>query len=482
VSTQDGSKIQLKDGSAGHAPVAMPDRERLRPRRTPGSGIGSILLVDAVALLLVFASGSAAYVWLDQSHPSALVASAGPEAVSVETPAPDASPGAVGSGFGSGASPGVGSSLAVSASPSPKRVYGNGTWVPADSLPGARWATASVSLHDGRVMVVGGATGGSSIDAVATATIFDSATGHWSAVTGMLQPRAYAMAVTLTDGSVLVAGGSRNDQPLDTAERYLPETGTWVAAGRLNLPRTQGALTLLRDGRVLATGGGIEGAPEWSATASAELYDPKSGAWSIAAPMSVARAAHTAVLLPDGEVLVAGGATTYFGESGAVTATAEIYSPATNAWRSAGLMSHPRYTHGAALLTDGRVLVAGGWYSTSNSDPSHETAEVYDPAANRWAVTGSMTSGRAEYGLASLPDGRILAAGGVDPAYKVQAGSELYDPTTGVWQVTGKLAVPTMWPAIQTLPDGRVLIAGGGLDAVGSRVTAVCEIYSPPPR
>jgi hypothetical protein len=331
-------------------------------------------------------------------------------------------------------------------------------------------------------MVVGGEASESSDNAVATATIFDPATGHWSSVTGMLQPRAFAMAVTLADGSVLVAGGLRNGQPLDTAERYHAETGTWVAAGRLNLPRTEGALTLLRDGRVLATGGGIEGAPAWGATASAELFDPKSGSWSLAAPMSVARVAHTAVLLPDGQVLVAGGATTYVGETGTVTATTEIYNPATNAWRSAGPMSHPRYTHGAALLNDGRVLVAGGWYSTSNSDPSHETAEVYDPAANRWTGTGSMTSARAEYGLASLPDGRILAAGGVDPGYKVQAGSELYDPTTGVWQVTGKLAVATMWPAIQTLPDGRVLIAGGGLDAVGSRLTAICEIYSPPPR
>ena len=147
-------------------------------------------------------------------------------------------------------------------------------------------------------------------------------------------------------------------------------------------------------------------------------------------------------------VLVAGGATTYFGQTGLVTAAAEIFNPTSNSWRPAASMSKPRYVHGAALLTDGRVLVAGGWYSTSNKDPSHETAEIYDPAANRWTATGSMTKARAEYGLVSLPDGRVLAAGGVDPAYKVQASSELYDPTTGVWTSTGNLGVGRMWPTI----------------------------------
>jgi N-acetylneuraminic acid mutarotase len=297
----------------------------------------------------------------------------------------------------------------------------------------------------------------------------------------MLQQRAYAMAVVLADGSVLVAGGSRNGQPLDTAERYYPSTDTWVAAGRLNLPRTQGTLTLLPDGRVLAAGGGIEGTPGWNSTASAEIFDPKTGVWSMTAPMSVARARHTATLLPDGEVLVTGGATTFHGDTGAVTATADLYNPKPGKWRAAAPMSRPRYVHGAALLPDGRVLVAGGWYATSNSDPSHETAEIYDPAANDWTATGSMATARAEYGLVSLPDGRVLAAGGIDRSYKVQAGAELYDPDTGIWQATGKLATATMGSAVEVLPDGQVLIAGGAMDAVASKVTGVCELYTPPP-
>jgi hypothetical protein len=165
-----------------------------------------------------------------------------------------------------------------------------------------------------------------------------------------------------------------------------------------------------------------------------------------------------------------------------VTASAEIFSPRLNSWRVAATMSKPRYVHAATLLNDGRVLVAGGWYATSNSDPSHATAEIYDPAANRWSSTGSMTNARAEYGMVRLRDGRVLAAGGVNPAYAVDTSAELYDPASGIWQATGNLGTATMWPAMQVLPDGRVLVAGGGLDAVASKVTASAQVYAPAPR
>jgi hypothetical protein len=284
--------------------------ERLRSRRTFESGVGAILLIDALALLLVVAAGPAAYLWFDQTHPSPILATATLQA----QPSPTFGPGQ--SAAASSLQPGVSSGAASggpSTAPSVEAFVGDGTWSQTNPLPQATWATTSAVLRGGRVMVVGGATGQSSFDATASAYIFDPVTGSWTEVTSMLQPRAYAMAVTLADGSVLVAGGSRDGQPLDTAERYNPDNGTWVAAGRLNLPRTQGTLTLLPDGRVLAAGGGIEGTPGWTATASVEVFDPGAGRWTLVAPMSVARARHTATLLPDGEVLVTGGATKYHG-------------------------------------------------------------------------------------------------------------------------------------------------------------------------
>ena len=446
-------------------------------RRRSGfeGGLGAVVLIDLLAILLVVASSLAAFVWIDSTHPGPV------SAIDVPQPLPSESPSSLASVAIS--SPQASSELEGTPTPAPTAppslVYGKATWSTVDPLPQARWGTASLVMRDGRVMVIGGATGSSSNDATASVMIFDPGSGHWTQATDMLQARAYPMAVELADGSILVAGGSRNGQPLDTAERYNPDNGTWISAGRLNLPRTQGTLTLLPDGRVLAAGGGIEAAPGWISTASTEIFDPRTNTWSIGAPMSVARAIQTATLLKDGEVLVTGGATTYHGETGRVTASAEIFDPRSGKWREVAPMPKPLYVHSAALMPDGRVLVAGGWRATSNSDPSHGNVQIYDPTSDTWTTTGSLVTPRAQYSLEALPDGRFLAIGGVDPAYHTLASTEIYDPASGAWQTSGKLAVATMWPAVGVLSDGRVFVAGGALDALARHVTAVSEIYTP---
>ena len=154
------------------------------------NGVGAILLIDLLAALLVAASAPAAYLWLGQSHPSPIAAATATPAEPSPSPAPDASP-ASGSST-AGPSAGTGPAASASAGPSPTLVFGAGAWSRTAPLPQARWAAASALLHDGRVLVVGGTTGTSSTNAVPTATIYDPATGHWSPVTGMLQPRAYA--------------------------------------------------------------------------------------------------------------------------------------------------------------------------------------------------------------------------------------------------------------------------------------------------
>ena len=458
--------------------VGLGDR---RPRsRPPSPGIASILLIDLLALMIVLASAPAAWLWLDSSHPSPIAAGgAGPGGQS-SPPAPGVSVSPSGSPGASAVASGLN---AASAGPSPKVAYGDGTWTTVESLPRAEWGSGSAVLRDGRVLVVGGALAASSNTATDSVTIYDPATGHWSAATHMLQPRAYPMVVTMYDGSVLAVGGSLNLKPLDTAERYYPENGTWVAAGRLNVPRTQGTLTLLGDGRVLAAGGGMEGSPGWASTASAEIFDPKTGVWSLVPPMSVARSFQTAILLANGGVLVAGGATTYNGVHGTVTREAEIYRPQTNSWVPAPAMSAARYAAATALLPDWRVLVAGGWSLTTNDDPSLASAEIYDPAANTWTATGSLNVGRGSLAMAGLLDGRVLAVAGVDPTYHVLASTEIYDPGLGTWQTTGRLPLAMERAAVGTLPDGRVLVAGGAIDATAGRVTAVCAVYSAgPPR
>ena len=458
--SDDDATPREPDDGGGRSTAGRP-----RVKRPPESGLWPILLIDALALLLVVATAPAAWLWIDWSSPGRVVAIAGPPQTADQGPAL----------VSSGPSLPAIDQLGSSSKPAP----GDGSWSRAESLPRGLWGTGSALLRDGRFMVVGGAAGSSSNDATAAVYIYDPAAGHWSAATQMLQARAYPMVVRLADGSVLVAGGSRNGQPLDTAERYNPSNGTWVAAGRLNLPRAQGNLILLPDGRALATGGGIEGSPGWGSTASVELFDPTKGVWTIGPPMSVSRARHTATLLPGGDVLVTGGATTFHGEVGSVTATAEIYSPRTNSWRAAAPMSIPRYVHQAALLADGRVLVAGGWSATSSADASKASVEIYDPVANRWAATGSLVTARAEFVMVRLLDGRLLAVAGVDRSYHLTGSAETYDPAIGTWHLTGKLAEAKMWPAAAVLPDGRVLLAGGATDVNAYHRTVVCEMFEP---
>jgi hypothetical protein len=449
----------------------------MKPRASDAvrRSVGLVLAIDALALAVVLATGPAAFIWLNGSRPSPLaVSSAGASGSGVASPAATVSPGL--------ASPSPSGAVATPTESAPAQTltYGDGTWSRIPSLPQPLWGTGSALLKDGRVLVVGGSSGPVSSTAVATAEIFDPHADSWAAATPMLQARAYPATVTLPDGSVLVVGGSRDGLPLDSAERYFPDSVSWVSAGTMSVPRTHSTATVLEDGRVLVVGGGSDASSAFKSTNTAEIFDPATGNWTPTASMASSRALHTATLLADGEVLVAGGASTYHGSKGTVRATAEIYDPKTASWRAAAPLSVARYHHTAVLLSDGRVLIAGGWSFTTNSDPSLATAEIYDPAADTWTATGSMAVGRARARMAALLDGRVLVVGGVDPAYRVMATAEIYDPATGRWQPTGRLATAVMWPAMAVLRDGRVVVAGGSLEALAGHVTAVCAIYTPP--
>ena len=170
-------------------------------------------------------------------------------------------------------------------------------------------------------------------------------------------------------------------------------------------------------------------------TASAELYDSVTGAWTVTGSMKQPRSNHTATLLPNGKVLVAGGFDFVNGQREQV-ARVELYDPITGRWSDTGSLNERRESHGATLLPDGTVLVAGG---SNNREVFLASAELYDPASGTWTLTGRMTAPREQFTLTLLPNGQVLATGGYTTDGNILASAELYDPATGTFTRTGDM-------------------------------------------
>ena len=224
----------------------------------------------------------------------------------------------------------------------------------------------------------------------------------------------------------------------------------WASTGSLNTARYSHTATLLLDGRVLVAGGtDILG----NRLASAELYNPATGQWTVTGNMSTPRAQFTATLLGTGEVLVAGGisAVNPNGTAGCI-GTAELYNPATGQWTPTGTLNAARGNHAAALLASGQVLVAGG-FCYDGSGIYETSAELYDPASGRWTSTGSLNVGHAFAQAAVLTDGTVMIAGGGGRT------AELY--SNGHWKLTTSMIVSRGGDTAAPLPTGGVLVFGG---------------------
>lgn len=320
------------------------------------------------------------------------------------------------------------------------------SWSPAGTLSAARVMHSSVVLPSGMVLVAGGSAGGITFR---SAERYDPSANSWSPAADMSGPREAYTLTSLTNGKVLAAGGIANNAFVTGADLYDPVSNTWAPVPGPSA-RYHHTATLLPDGKVLVAGGGVE---------SAELYDPVENSWSSAGNMSTTRLLHTATLLKNGKVLVTGGS-----RPGGATATAELYDPAGDSWSSAGTMSAGRSGQTATLLPSGKVLVAGG---VTGTGVTHSTAEVYDPTMNSWSSGGDMGATHVFDTATLLPNGKVIVAG---------ASSQLYDPAGNSWSPAADMGTPRSQHKAELLASGKVLVAGG---YTGSAYTASAERYDP---
>ncbi len=330
----------------------------------------------------------------------------------------------------------------------------SGTWTTTGSLGRARSFQTATLLQGppaqcgnncGKVLLAGGIGADSTgrAQTVASAELYDPATGSWSATGSMTTARALHSATPLPSGKVLVVAGAgpggaepRNANQLASAELYDPVSGTWTATGSLTGATTPPSSNTPRGARLAHTAALLDKAPCGSncgkvfiaagvggvgtgpALSSAELYDPGTGTFTATSDLNLSRQGQSSAVLPSGKVLVMGGFHDPFGTTPPNLDSSETYDPVTGTWSPAGPLTARRIGQTATLLTDGQVLLTGGVAggnapgTTNEAGPALFSAETFDSGTNSWSRTSFMTTARVDHTATLLPSGPASVCGG----------------------------------------------------------------------
>jgi hypothetical protein len=342
-------------------------------------------------------------------------------------------------------------------------------------------------LSDGRVWLAG--VGKGCTDQYETSTeFFNPSSGTWSDGPELTSQRAYHTATQLADGRIALIGGEDGHGKLANdgkIEFFNPTTNQLTQGPRMQKARLMHTATLLKDGRVLIAGGFTttdeNDNPETGYVTEMEIFDPWTNTFSLVQALNYPKLFHTATLLQDGRVLIAGGRTQILTASGQITGLinyfasniAEIFDPASSSKATMVTMTDFRSYHEGFRMQDGRVVLLGGFnndfeplaydslvdsgYSTPIS-----TTDIFDPTTNSFTRGSSLAHPRSHFSIFPRDDGysALLFGGHSDSCY-MDATIELFDFNTLSSKVIGTMNVHRFWFPVVRLQNGKPFYAGG---------------------
>lgn len=328
-------------------------------------------------------------------------------------------------------------------------------WETIGELSQPRAYASAVGLSNGKILVVGGFDRSAPDVMNGQSELIDPVTGSVTLLPQPLLGRVHQSITSAWEDLVVVAGGVEWHEtywsPVDRVDVFRPSQRGWVLGAPLRHSRSDHAATALQDGRVLVTGGNANTA----LLGSTEIYNARSDRWTDAAPMPRARTQHSAVTLVDGRVLVTGG----IDADGAPTNTTFIYDPGIDSWTDGPPMTVARLQQVVVALPSGDVLLAGGDGVASG------TSEVYRFDERRFVKSGTLVTPRLVAQGAALSDGRVVLSGGLPLRMREFAplrNVEIWDPKTGLWSELPPAPTPRAWGSIVIVRGVIYQLSGTG--------------------